>query len=130
MEHYLLLREKKEMPDATLGIIYSPDSKAICCTLELPWKNNQHGISCIPKGSYSVSRYNSPTKGQVFLLADVPGRDMIEIHAGNTVNDILGCILVGRVFGMLNGKRAVLESRSTMMKLREELPDEFILDIE
>lgn len=129
MEQILLLREKHQLPDATLGVMYWDDD-AICCTLELPWKNNQKKISCIPPGKYRVSRYLSPSKGEVFLLHDVPDRSMIEIHVGNTVDDIEGCILVGRVFGKKDGKRAVLNSRNTMMKLRENLPEEFELIIE
>ena len=130
MEHYLLLREKQQMPDFTLGVLYDPDSTAICCTLELPWLDNEKQKSCIPKGSYKVTRYNSPSKGEVFLLHDVPERSMIEIHAGNTVDDILGCIAVGATYGRIKGKRAVVDSRRTMMMLREELPTEFVLDIE
>lgn len=130
MQRFLLLREKEQMPDCTLGILYDAESIAICCTLELPWLDNQHEISCIPKGSYRVTRYNSPSKGEVFLLHDVPGRSMVEIHSGNTVDDIKGCIAVGRTYGRIKDKRAVIYSRSTMLKLREELPETFILDIE
>jgi hypothetical protein len=130
MEHYLLLREKQQMLDCTLGVLYDPDSQAICCTLELPWLDNHAQTSCIPKGSYKVTRYNSPSKGEVFLLHDVPERSMVEIHAGNTVDDIKGCIAVGATYGRIKGKRAVVDSRKTMMMLREELPLEFVLDIE
>ena len=49
-------------------------------TLELPWKNNERQISCIPKGEYTVEKFNSPTFGNVFLFEDVPDRDMIEMH--------------------------------------------------
>lgn len=59
-----------------------------CVTLE------RHDIS-IPVGTYKVTLYQSPTKGLVPLLHDVPNREMIEIHWGNYETDSLGCILVG-----------------------------------
>lgn len=130
MERLLLLREKNQLPDCTLGVLYR-NNEAICCTLELPWLNNQQQKSCIPKGSYEVTRYFSPSKkSEVFLLHDVPFRTMVQIHSGNTINDIKGCIAVGRVYGSIKGMRAVLHSRNTMKKLLTELPEPFILDIE
>lgn len=128
IETLILIRENPLKDDCTLGVLYR-DNKAICCTLELPWRDNQQKISCIPKGLYKLSRYLSPSKGEVFLLHDVPNRSMIEIHIGNFVDDIQGCILVGRVYGKIDGKRAVLHSTNTMVKLRKELPQEFELEI-
>jgi len=123
-----LTREHPLKDDATLGILRI-DGLAECATLELPWKDNQPRISCIPTGVYSVVKYNSPTKGQVFLLGGVAGRSNVEIHSGNTVDDILGCILVGRTHGTLAGKRAVLHSRNTLERLLDTLPSEFELEI-
>lgn len=59
-----------------------------CVTLE------RHDLF-IPEGTYKVSMYDSPTKGLVPLLQNVPGRDMIEIHKGNWETASKGCILVG-----------------------------------
>lgn len=59
-----------------------------CCTLE------RHDLK-IPEGSYRVEFYDSPTKGRVPLLQNVPGRTMIEIHKGNWETASEGCILVG-----------------------------------
>jgi len=129
METIQIIREKHELPDATLGIMYR-DGEAICATLELPWLSNQRKISCIPKGIYKTGRFKSPRNGEVFQLRDVPNRTAIQIHSGNIVDDIEGCILVGRTHGTLYGKRAVLNSRNTMMILREELPETFLLSIE
>lgn len=80
-----------------------------CYSLELPWKDNKKEISCIPDGEYPVTVYQSPNKGEVLLLHDVPGRSMIEIHIGNyatkhgDVGDILGCILPGTSYSDING---------------------------
>ena len=37
----------------TLGNLYYND-ELICYTIELPWKNNQKSISCIPPGLYKL----------------------------------------------------------------------------
>jgi hypothetical protein len=65
-------------------------------TLELPWKNNQHDISCIPTGRYALAFTWSQHHGKsMWHICGVPGREAIEIHVGNTVKDSLGCVLVG-----------------------------------
>lgn len=65
-------------------------------TLELPWKENQRRVSCIPAGGYQIKRHISPKFGEVFKVMDVEGRDEILIHAGNYLSDIQGCILIGK----------------------------------
>tara|TARA_R100001530_G_scaffold2516_1_gene4098 strand:+ start:383 stop:865 length:483 start_codon:yes stop_codon:yes gene_type:complete len=69
-------------------------------TLELPWKNNVRNISCIPDGEYDVRmRYprESATRDYLHLLVqEVPNRDYILFHRGNSANDTSGCILVGQ----------------------------------
>jgi hypothetical protein len=123
-----ITREQPPKDDATLGILRI-DGLAECATLELPWKDNFPKVSCIPTGFYHVTKFNSPSKGRVFLLHDVLNRSMIEIHSGNTIDDIQGCILVGRTHGTLAGKRAVLHSRNTLERLLNTLPDEFEIEI-
>lgn len=71
------------------------DGKPLAFTLELPWAGNERRKSCIPTGDYTLSPYNSKKFGSVWLVEDVPGRTGILIHAGNTVSDTSGCILVG-----------------------------------
>lgn len=84
----------------TLGHLEDDEGVVICVTLELPWKGNQHEVSCIPQGAYPVIRYVSPKRGyEVPLLEYVPDRSMIEMHIGNTVADTDGCILLGTRFG-------------------------------
>lgn len=99
------------------------DNHRIAVTCELPWVDNTPRKSCIPVGIYKIKRFNSPSKGRVFLLSGVPNRSMIEIHIANTPDELLGCIGVGSVFGTINGKKAVLNSRKTMIYLLEVIPD-------
>lgn len=73
-----------------------------CVTLELPWRNNQVMISCIPKGVYKVVPRNSPKYGDHLHILDVPGRTLILIHQANYVDQLLGCIAVGESWSDIN----------------------------
>ena len=112
--------------EATFGTMHYGELP-ICCTLELPWKQNKSRISCIPTGLYKTVVYQSPTKGKVWLLKDVPGRSMIEIHIGNFPKDILGCIAVGDSF--FRDRPGVLNSKKTFDFMWSVLPKEFNLII-
>lgn len=118
----------------TLGVLQlfnGLDKIFECKTLELPNKNNQKEVSCIPIGTYIVVPFNSPSKGKCFLLKDVPNRSMIEIHKGNFYTDILGCILVGSKFTDINndGLLDVVSSGITLDKLLNLAEDGFTLTI-
>lgn len=105
------------------------DGTRIAVTCELPWADNRPLVSCIPQGVYHVTRFSSPSKGADFLVNGVPDRSMIEIHVANLPSELLGCIGVGDITGAINGKPAVLNSRATLGRLLDTLPDEFMLDV-
>ena len=87
------------------------DTTIVCQTLELPWRDNAHDVSCIPAGTYAVKLQFSPKHDRMlYHLQDVSGRGDVEIHIGNTVKDTLGCILLGESRGALDGVDAVLAS--------------------
>lgn len=46
-------------------------------------------------------------------------RSAVLLHAGNTDEQTLGCILVGKRRGAINGEAAVLDSRAAMDELRD-----------
>lgn len=102
-----------------------------CVTLELPNLGNQHNISCIPEGEYTVTKENNPEKGMCFRVNDVPNRDGILIHKGNYTKDTLGCIIVGIFFEDINGDGVldVVDSTVALNKLLGYLPDSFKLYI-
>lgn len=77
-----------------------------CYTLELPNLKNKARVSCIPAGIYKGMAHKSPKNGLCIQLSDVPGRSYIQIHAGNSVADTLGCILVGEHYRMFNPEHA------------------------
>ena len=70
-------------------------------TFELPWVNNDHNLSCFPKGVYPALYVNSPKHGWVYELQDVPGRAEVQLHIGNDLADTLGCVLVGKYHGLV-----------------------------
>ena len=83
---------------STIGRLFI-NGESFCDTLENPWIDNQRSISCIPKGNYKVRlrlARESATRDYLHLLVqDVPNRDYILFHRGNTAKDTSGCILVG-----------------------------------
>jgi hypothetical protein len=75
------------------------NGEKMCDTLELPYKDNQRSISCIPAGEYSARlRYPRESGSRDYLhilVKDVPNRDYILFHRGNNASHSRGCILVG-----------------------------------
>jgi len=111
----------------TEGILLAGDFT--CKTLELPWRDNQKQISCIPPGEYDVEIRNSNKYGRVYWVRKVPNRTYILMHSGNYAGDkskgfkthVMGCILLGQKTGFLGGQRAVLNSRITVRRFVDEM---------
>ena len=105
---------------STIGKLFI-NGELFCDTLELSWKNNVRNISCIPDGQYKVRirlPRESATRNYIHLLVkDVPDRDYILFHIGNTPKDTSGCILVG------NGRKqdTVENSRLAMDLVMKEI---------
>jgi hypothetical protein len=97
----------------------------LCVTLEDPPLGNQRRISCIPAGKYTVVPHSGQKFKDVWRLEDVPGRDGILIHIGNSIADTEGCILVG--LGI--GSPGITNSGLAMTRLKETLPPMFNLII-
>ena len=97
MINLLLIRDTFSK-ESTIGELFL-NGERICDTLENPWVDNQRNISCIPEGVYPVRLRlprESATRDYLHLLVqDVPNRDWILFHRGNTAKDTSGCILVG-----------------------------------
>lgn len=81
----------------TLGtlVLTKPDGSTWSCrTLERPWLNNQHNVSCIPAGTYQcqIQRFYAT---HMYEIMDVPDRTGIFLHPANYVTQLLGCIALG-----------------------------------
>lgn len=111
----------------TEGLLVTEDYN--CRTLELPWRDNQRQISCIPSGEYNVEIRLSNKYGRVYWVRHVPNRTYILIHSGNYAGDksqgfkshVMGCILLGKKSGFLGGQVAVLSSRITVRAFMREM---------
>ena len=95
----LLILRDTFTEESTMGELFI-NGERFCDTLELPYRDNQRRVSCIPIGEYPVRmRYprESATRYYLHLLVkEVPNRDYILFHRGNTAKDTKGCILVGQ----------------------------------
>ena len=68
-------------------------STFICHTIELPWKENQAFISCIPEGKYLLEQRTTEARGLHLILHSVPSRSYILIHPANdSKKELAGCI--------------------------------------
>jgi hypothetical protein len=99
----------------TFGVMMDDDTQQpLFVTVERPWLNNQHKVSCIPPGQYVCRRIDSPKHGDCFEVMNVPDRDMIEIHSANLAEQLEGCIAPGMQFGEVNGTPAVMNSKQAV----------------
>jgi len=94
----LLLIRDAFTENSTIGELFL-NGERMCDTLENPYINNERNISCIPVGQYKVrlrlARESASRDYLHLLVEDVPNRDFILFHRGNTAKDTSGCILVG-----------------------------------
>jgi len=106
--------------ESTIGELFI-NGERFCNTLELPYRDNQRSVSCIPTGDYKVRmRYprESATRDYLHLLVkDVKDRSLILFHKGNTAKDTRGCILVG----MTSKQNFVGNSTLAMSLLMKEI---------
>lgn len=117
--HFFLLRDEAT-DDYIRSRLVCGDIEFHC--IERPWKDNKVRESCIPVGVYKVLPLDRSGSGKyvdVWHLQDVEGRTEILIHAGNTKNDSVGCVIIGSERGELNGEAAVLGSKKALAKLNE-----------
>ena len=97
-EKRLILTRFLQNEHKTLGDLnLEEDANTILAlkTIELPWKNNQVKISCIPEGYYITKVHTSPKFGWCLWVQDVPERSEILIHTANYARQLLGCISPG-----------------------------------
>jgi hypothetical protein len=130
MKAYLI---RTYLPDCTIGVFVAqtPGGNVLmeCSMLELPWRDNQRKISCIPEGVYRVRIRRTDKFGQHYHILDVPNRDSILQHSGNFTTDILGCQLPGSTIIDLNKDLTpdIRDSKVTLKKMISLLGAEYTL---
>ncbi len=111
-----ILLERMYFPEGTNGVL-SFEGKEICKTIELPWRNNQKRISCIPEGKYKIRKRFSAKFKWHLELTNVKNRSFILIHpANNALKELNGCIAP---VTQLTGEGRGNESRKAFEKLNK-----------
>ena len=112
----VLILSRTYFPNGTNGKIEC-EGKLICLTIELPWKENETKVSCIPEGKYFIKkRYSDKFKWHLEVL-NVENRKLILIHpANNAILELKGCIAPVTHF---SGLGLGLQSRKAFYKLKE-----------
>lgn len=103
-------------PEGTNGKLEC-EGKLICKTIELPWKNNETKVSCIPEGKYFLKkRYSKKYKWHIEIM-DVSERKYILFHpANNALLELNGCIAP---VTKISGSGLGLLSRKAFIKLKD-----------
>lgn len=105
----VLILKRNYFPDGTNGKLEC-EGKTICNTIELPWKNNERKVSCVPEGKYFLEkRYSAKFKWHI-EVKNVANRSGILFHpANNAMQELNGCIapvtkLSGAGLGLMSRK--------------------------
>ena len=115
-----IVRLEESEKDGTFGMLRI--GKALfCATLEPPDRFNAVGTSCIPAQQYFCDRYSSAKFLNTFIVRNVPGRSGILFHAGNTVKNTQGCILLGETIAKLRGDCGIKNSGATFADFMSEM---------
>ncbi len=113
-----LVLTRTYFPDGTNGKLEC-EGEFICYTIELPWKNNETRVSCIPEGKYFIrKRYSNKFKWHL-EVENVVHRNLILFHpANNALRELKGCIAP---VTKLSGSGLGLMSRKAFEKLKEKV---------
>lgn len=112
----------------TPGVLRGPDGRIVCRMMELPWRDNRTGISCIPPGRYRVRHLPRSASGKyrdVYALDGTAPRVGILIHRGNAAGDTEqgcrtdshGCLLPCTSWGVVRGQLLGLNSGGALARL-------------
>lgn len=120
----VLLITRTYFPEGTNGNLEF-EGKLICKTIELPWKENQKMISCIPEGKYLLQkRYSKKFKWHIEIV-NVSNRSSILFHpANNAIKELNGCIapvikISGAGLGLLS-RKAFAKLKTIVYKALDE----------
>lgn len=127
MKRALMIRSPSS-DDGTFSTFSCGDFK--CFMTERPWKDNKSNESCIPTGLYVCKWKKSPKFGWCYEVTNVQGRGNILIHPGNFYWHSHGCLLPAAKLGWMDGHKAGLLSRPTVLKLNTFFnKEDFLLEI-
>ena len=142
MERVILQRDPST-DEGTFG--YLKVGKQVFYTLELPWRDldgdkiGDSDYSCITPGTYVCEvTLSERFKKQLYQINNVAKRNSIRIHSANWAGDkkkgfkcdLEGCIGIGSVITIINGQKAIGDSKLATAKFMALLNNEkFELEI-
>lgn len=136
MKEATLIRSKDQTIQTLGGIISTSTPELgvfVARSMELPWKNNENNISCIPPGIYTCkytrSNRMSLEKGYdvfTYEIMNVPNRAGIRIHSANYFFQLKGCCAVGDANKDINldGNLDIIHSGDTVKRFVEYMNKE------
>lgn len=112
----VLVLYRTYFPEGTNGKL-AIDGEFICCTIELPWRENKKRVSCIPEGYYLLrKRYSQKFQWHIEVVA-VKNRSSILLHPANhALRELNGCIAP---VTQLSGAGLGLQSRKAFAKVNK-----------
>ena len=114
----VLFLTRTYFPEGTNGKLEC-EGKLIAYTIELPWKQNEKRVSCIPEGKYFIRKRYSTKYRWHLEVVDVPNRSLILFHPANYAQkELLGCIAP---VTKLSGPGMGLLSRKAFAKLKDKV---------
>jgi hypothetical protein len=127
----ITLFRKTEINNTVLGELHV-NGKFFCYTLEDKIRDVKiKHQTCIPPGNYKILLTLSQRFKTILpILLNVPNFEGIRIHAGNTIEDTSGCILVGTAIAndkLLHSKVALQE---LMAKIKTAVKNKEVISIE
>ncbi len=103
-------------PEGTNAVI-SHKGKVVCHAIELPWRDNLTGQSCIPEGRYVLQKRFSARWKNHIEITNVPDRSLILIHPANDAKrELRGCVAPVR---LISGVGTGHSSRKALDKLEK-----------
>jgi hypothetical protein len=124
---HIILQRLTDDGSQTFGVIIK-NNKPVFVTLEPPWKNNQHDISCIPAVTYQCLKiFSNRFQKMLFEIQNVPDRGYVEMHIGNKVQDTHGCVLLGTAYSV--SECAIVNSKLAFDSFMAMMPNEFTMTI-
>lgn len=123
----LRISQGQSTDQGSFGMMVLDENHSWPC-LELPYRNNQNGLSRILPGNYTAKLAWSEHFGRfLYRLNDVNNRHGVEIHSANFAGDVIlgwkselhGCIAPGKSMGQLDRgdgamQNAILQSRQAL----------------
>lgn len=135
--NHVILQRLESTDQGTFGKIKTEQAEFY--TLELPWRNNESNISCIPAGIYRCHMTMSAKMKKMLYLVDGTGkRTGIRIHSANLAGSIEagfhsqlnGCIAIGEKLGLMGKQKALLLSSSGVRKFTQDMDHKpFVLEV-